>query len=186
MAEATALPEPMIVRVGKGAVSFPRECCCCGAPPDHEQKIERKKTIPLGIARITRTVTLSVPCCAKCSRNVRWHAGMDSFVGATIGCAVLMLFVGIIPGAIIAAFVPVGESGREIIGFSVAIGLVVLWLVFRIRRNRGIPIEGHICSTISPAGIAGFDADTTTLAFRNHEFGGKVAAMNAAPAAQTA
>ncbi len=181
MDKATALPEPMIVRLGKGPVSLPRNCCCCGAAPDHEEVIERKKVIPLGIARITRTVTLAVTCCATCSRNVRWHVGMDRFVNRTIVLGILMLFLGLVAGAVvggIAGAAGLGDIASQVLMWMVAVGIVTLWLIRRIRKAAAKPIEGHICSTNDPVEITNFDADTTMLAFRNLDYGKKVAAMN--------
>jgi hypothetical protein len=186
MAEPTASPEPMIVRVGKGNVLFPRDCCCCGAPADHDTKIERKKTIPLGIARITRTVTLSVPVCATCGRNVRWHAGMDNFVTNTILLAILMLMVGMVVGAIVTGIAGLGRTSGETVSWIIAFAIMALWLYRRYRKYVARPIEGHLCANRAPVAISGFDAETTTLAFRNFDYGRKVAAMNESAATAAA
>lgn len=181
MVQATAR-EPMIVRVGKGPVMFPRDCCCCGAPADHEEKIERKKTIPLGIARITRAVTLGIPCCATCQRNVRWQAGLDGFIGRTVILSFLMLFLGFFLGNIIAAvgrFDRVGPRFSTAMILIIGVGVFAFWLVRRYRKYVAKPIDGHICSDRTPVGITNFDANSTTLAFQNFDFGTRVAAMNA-------
>ena len=186
MAQANPLPEPMVLSVGKDAVLFPRECCCCGAPADCEETLERTKKIPLGIVTLRRTVSLKVPCCAKCRHNVRWQQ-LDSFIERTIAFGVLMLVVSAIVsglvGAIVEVFLHVSKTTDSVISW-VAFGAVFgLWLWRRIQKNIARPIEGHICSTRSPVAIGKFDANTTTLHLRNHEFGAKTAALNAPPAA---
>ncbi len=179
--------EPMIVCVGKQAVQLPRECCCCGAPADHEEKLERKKRIFIGVGHLVRTVTLNVPCCGLCGKNVRWYGGQD-FIGITIILAIVMLFVSVIAGTFIGVtaelFAHLSRGAATVVQWFAAAALFGLWLYRRSKKLLPQRIAGHTCSTGAPVRIRTFDANTTTLEFRNHDYGRRAAALNEVAAAR--
>src|SRR6266487_1788758 len=159
MTSAAPAPEPMIVRVGKGPFSFPRVCCCCGGAPDHDEKIERQKRIFIGVGNIVRTVTLSVPCCPACGKNVTWYGrdGFGGFVGRTLLLFFVMLFVaaflaGII-NALAQAFLNIGPTAGAVLGFASLAFIVGFWLYRRYRKQAPTKLAGHVCSDFAPVWI---------------------------------
>ncbi len=175
----------MILKVGKGPFSFPRTCCCCGAAPDHDEKIERRKKIFIGVGNIVRTVTLSVPCCPACGRNVTWYGrdGFGGFVGRTLVLFVVMLFVaafvaGLVNG--LTAILNIGPRVGGAIAWAVWAFLVGFWLYRRYRKQAPSKLAGHLCSDFAPVWINNFDAESTTLQFRSPAYGQQFAALNPA------
>jgi len=175
----------------KTSVAWPQACACCLAASTHTLGTSRTKRLFLGIATVSRTLTVDVPYCEPCTEHVLWNAdgGMGGMVVKTAGIAFAGVFVGglvtlfctqVVP-AILGEIVPRYGSlngAPPIVGFvlgplfSCAAPLLVagLYARARLKRRPKEPSQGTHAGGGRAVQVRDFDAENLTLTVNNDRY----------------
>jgi len=189
------------VEVERASFAFPESCACCLAPATHNVASQKTKRVFLGVATVSRALSIEVPYCEACSDHVLWgeNGGITSILvraaavivaAAALGALLSLIIVEVIPALVWGVGSPAPTQGGRIASLSLlvlpllscAMPFIAAGLYVRNRlrsRPRG-RLDARHCRERHAVQLLDFGEDRLTLGVWNEDYADMLARASTA------